>query len=316
MHIPDGFLDPKTSLATAAIALAGVSYSLVRLRKTLSARQVPMIGLAAAFIFAAQMLNFPVMGGTSGHLIGAALAAVLFGVHGAVLVMTAVLLLQCFLFADGGVTALGANILNMGIVAVYVGYFMYSLVQKITGESLRNRLLATGLAAWCSTVAGAFFCSGQLAFSGSAPAGLVFPAMTTIHILIGVGECVITTLVVYSLSKTRPELFAASKETTHSAAEWSFVGYGIAVSLGLAVFLAPLASASPDGLERVAGLLGFEQLAHETPLVASPLPDYAIPGLTSPIAATILAGVIGLLATFAVAFLLARSLAARAPDRL
>ena len=145
----------------------GVGAALRSVRRAASARRVPLIGLAAAFVFAAQMLNFPVAGGTSGHLIGAVLVAVLLGPSAAVLAITAVLVVQCFMFADGGVTALGANVFNMAIVAPGVGYALYALVRRAAGDSLRARLLAIAFAAWCSTVVAAIVCAGQLALSGT-----------------------------------------------------------------------------------------------------------------------------------------------------
>lgn len=128
---------------------------------------MPLIGLAAAFVFAAQMLNFPVAGGTSGHLIGGVLAAVLLGPSAAVVVLSSVLILQCLLFVDGGLTALGANIFSMALVAPVIGYGVYFVVRRAGGEGLRGRLLATGFAAWCSTVAASVVCAGELAASGT-----------------------------------------------------------------------------------------------------------------------------------------------------
>src|SRR5512147_218372 len=131
MHIPDGFLDAKTALATGALAAAGLGLALRDARRSLPPRKVPLMGLSAAFIFAAQMLNFPVAGGTSGHLVGAVLASVLLGPSAAIVVMTAVLLIQCLLFADGGLLALGANLFNMAIVAVLGGHAVYRAVRRV-----------------------------------------------------------------------------------------------------------------------------------------------------------------------------------------
>src|SRR5512142_1314369 len=188
MHLPDGILDARTSLLCTGAAAAGVGIALREVRAALEPRRMPMIGLAAAFVFAAQMLNFPVAGGTSGHLIGAVLAAVLLGPSAAIVVMSAVVILQCFMFTDGGLTALGANLFNMALLAPVVGYAIYSLIRRIAGDSLRSRLLATAFASWCSTVAAAIACAGELAMSGTAAWAAAFPAMTAVHMLIGIGE--------------------------------------------------------------------------------------------------------------------------------
>jgi cobalt/nickel transport system permease protein len=308
MHIPDGFLNAKTAAATAVISMVGVGIAVRQIRRTFPPNRVPMIGLAAAFIFAAQMLNFPVAGGTSGHLIGAVLAAVMLGPHAAILVMTSVLILQCLLFADGGVTALGANVFNMGILAPIVGYGIYQMVLRAVGDSLRSRLLATAFAAWCSTVAASIACAGQLALSGTVAWQIAFPAMTNIHMLIGIGEGLITTLVVLAIAKSRPELLSQATQPNLGFKGKELIGYGLLISAGLAVFIAPFASSWPDGLERVAGRLGFEGKAAQQPLIPSPLPDYSIPGLHSAVASTVLTGVIGLIAAFCLAYLLARKL--------
>jgi cobalt/nickel transport system permease protein len=316
MHIPDGFLDAKTAAASAGLAAVGVGVALRSVRRAASARRVPLIGLAAAFVFAAQMLNFPVAGGTSGHLIGAVLVAVLLGPSAAVLAMTAVLVVQCFMFADGGVTALGANVFNMAIVAPGVGYAIYALVRRAAGDSLRSRLLATAFAAWCSTVVAAIVCAGQLALSGTVAWSVAFPAMAGIHMLIGVGEAVITTLVVAAVARARPELLAAGRESPAPSRYAALTVYGLLVSLGLAIFVAPFASGWPDGLERVAAMLGFGRKA--VPVLAAPLPDYMIPGIKSAVSSTVVAGVVGTLVAFVLAYLLARALTPRvgaAPGR-
>jgi cobalt/nickel transport system permease protein len=305
MHIPDGFLDAKTAIATAAISSIGVGIAIRQFHRTFPKHRVPMIGLAAAFIFAAQMLNFPVVGGTSGHLIGAVLAAVLLGPHAAVIVMTSVLLLQCLLFADGGVTALGANIFNMAIIATGIGYGIYWSVRRILGTSLRVRLLATGFAAWCSTVAASIACAGQLAASGTVDWRVAFPAMTNIHLLIGIGEALITTLVVAALAKMRPDLLSETARPNLKPRSRDLIGYGLLVCAGMALFIAPFVSSWPDGLERVAATLGFENMAATQPLLSSPLPGYTIPGLQSAVASTVLAGIIGLVGAFGLAYLLA-----------
>jgi cobalt/nickel transport system permease protein len=252
------------------------------------------------------MLNVPVAGGTSGHLIGGVLAAVLLGPGAAVVVITAVLILQCLMFADGGLTALGANIFNMGIVAPGIGYGAYRLLCRAAGESLRARLFATAFAAWVSTVAAAIACAGELALSGTVAWGVAFPAMAGVHVLIGLGEALITALVVAAVARTRPDLVAA--EAGRERSYGGMVAYGLLISVGLAVFVGPFACGWPDGLEKVAATLGFEHRAAGKSLVAAPLPDYAVPGIPSRVLSTVIAGAAGTLVAFVLAFLLARFL--------
>ncbi len=310
MHIPDGFLTPSLALTTGAASAVGLGYALYRARRSFPERATPLLGLAAAFVFAAQMLNFPVAGGTSGHLIGGLMVAVLLGPVAAVVVMSAVLLLQCFLFADGGVTALGANIFNMAMVAPLVGYAVYRSVHRLF-PGLRGRLLATAFAAWVSTVVASLACAGELALSGIVPARLVFPAMAGVHALIGIGEAIITTLVVAAVLRVRPDLFDLEAEHARAPRGGDIVVYGLLVSLGLAVFVAPFASSWPDGLEKVAEKLGFQVHAAQTPFIDAPLPDYDIPGLHAGTFGTIVAGVVGTCLAFAASYVLARALTPR-----
>jgi cobalt/nickel transport system permease protein len=312
MHIPDGFLDAKTAAATAVLSAAGLGVALRQARKTLLPRRVPLMGLAAAFVFAAQMLNFPVLGGTSGHLVGATLAAVLLGPGAAVIVLAAVLLVQCFLFSDGGVTALGANMFNMAIVGAVTGYAVYRGVRRLFA-GLRGTVLAAAFAAWCSTVLAAVSCAGQLALSGTLPWAVAFPAMANVHMLIGLGEGAITGLVITAIARVRPELVESRRGGTRPAMageRWGeLVVYGTLVALGLALFVAPFACPWPDGLEKVAQVFGFaERAASRHGGMPAPLPDYRIPGIGSASVATALAGAIGTVVVFALAFLLARVL--------
>jgi len=305
MHIPDGFIDLQTAAVTAVLAGVGIAIALRDVRRRLPSRRVPLIGLAAAFVFAAQMLNFPVAAGTSGHLIGAALVCVLLGPAAAVIVMTTVLVLQCLMFADGGVTALGANILNLGVIAPTVGYAVYTAVRRIGPRGLRTLLLAAGFAAWCSTLAAALACAVQLAASGTVPLNLALPAMSGVHMLIGLGEAVITMLVVAVIARARPELIDGidSGPMSHRA----LLAFGGLATLALLVFVAPVASSLPDGLDWVAGRLDFAQRA--TTLQSAPLDGYSLEmAVATPAVATVLAGLIGAAIAFAIAWLVARAL--------
>jgi cobalt/nickel transport system permease protein len=311
MHIPDGFLDAKTAAVSAALSVAGVGVALRQARKTLPARRVPLMGLAAAFVFAAQMLNFPVVGGTSGHLIGATMTAVLLGPSAAVVVLTAVLLVQCFLFNDGGVTALGANVFNMAIVGSLSGYAVYRSVRRLF-PGLRGTVLAAAFAAWCSTVLAAVSCAGQLVFSGTLRWSVAFPAMANVHMLIGIGEGSITALVITAIARTRPELVEAGAVPRVSERWGELAVYGALIALGLALFVAPFACPWPDGLDKVAEAFGFAQRsASRQGGTPAPLAGYRIPGIGSATAATALAGAIGTIVVFGLAFALARVLVPR-----
>lgn len=306
MHLPDGFLDARTALLSTGVATAGVGIALRQARAALQPRQMPLLGLSAAFVFAAQMLNFPVAAGISGHLLGGVLISVLLGPSAAVLVITCVLLVQCLMFADGGLMALGANVFNMGIVNVCGGYLVFRLVKRwLRMEETRATVLAAAFAAWFGTVAAAVSCAGQLALSKTVPWSLAFPAIANVHMLIGVGEGLATALVTLAVLRARPELIDGVRETG-CGARWGFAGYGLLVSVGLAVFVAPFACPWPDGLESVAKALGFDHQAARS--LESPLADYRLPWLGSATTATAVAGVIGTLLAFLAAYALARVL--------
>jgi cobalt/nickel transport system permease protein len=307
MHIPDGFLDAKTAVATVGLSVIGVGVAFRNVRHQLPRRKVPLLGLGAAFVFAAQMLNFPVAGGTSGHLVGGVLMAVLLGPGAALIVLTAVLMVQCFMFADGGVTALGANIFNMGMIGGVGGYAIYRCVSGIF-PGMRGRIMAAAFAAWCSTVGAAVVCAGELAVSGTAAWSVAFPAMTSVHMVIGIGEALITSVVLVAIARANPTLLEPQTSQPEKPGYVHAVIFGLLVSCGLALFVAPFACRWPDGLEEVARTLGFEHHMSTQPLVHSPLSNYQLPGISSATVATSLAGVIGTAIAFVLAFLLARAL--------
>ena len=307
MHLPDGFLDTKTALLCTGASAAGVGIALRQVRICLEPRQKPLLGLAAAFVFAAQMLNFPIVGGTSAHLVGGVLTAVLLGPSAAILVVTCVLIVQCFMFADGGVTALGANVFNMGIVSVCTGYFVFRLVKLVVPmEERRSTVFAAAFAAWFGTVLASIACAGELALSKTAPWGLAFPAMAYVHMLIGVGEGLATGLIVLVVLRARPRVVGISREEGPGV-RVSFAAYGLLVALGLAVFVAPFACTWPDGLDTVARFLGFDSKASSGALSA-PLADYRLPFIGSTTLATAVAGAIGTVLAFVAAYALARVL--------
>ena len=203
MHIPDGFLTTEVALACAVPAAVAVGVGLRRANVDLDERRVPLLGVTAAFVFAAQMLNFPVAGGTSGHFLGAALAAILLGPWLACLTLAVVLGVQAFVFADGGLTALGANIFNMGVLgALVVGGVMH-VARKISPKAL---LPIAAVGAWLAVMVGAAATAIELAISGTVPLGTVLPAMLGTHALIAAGEAVITVAAVSAVLTTRPDL--------------------------------------------------------------------------------------------------------------
>jgi len=206
MHIPDGFLTPEVAAICAVPAIGAVGYGLRRASVELDERRVPLLGVIAAFVFAAQMLNFPVAGGTSGHFLGAALAAILLGPWLAAVVLSVVLVVQAFVFADGGITALGANVLNMGVVGGLVVGGMMLGARRVLPKTRTATLVVAGAGAWLAVVGGAVACAFELAISGTVPLGTVLPAMLGVHVLIGAGEAVITVAAVSAVLSTRPDV--------------------------------------------------------------------------------------------------------------
>ncbi len=213
VHIPDGFISTPVAVGGIAIAAGTVAYAVKATNRRLGEKQVPLMGVLAAFIFAAQMLNFPVAGGTSGHFMGAALAAILLGPWAGLLIMTCVLLVQCLVFQDGGLLALGANIINMGIVGCFLGYYIYrGFTALVRGK--KTALIGGGIAGWASIVVAAIFCAMELGISSTVPLYVALPAMGGIHALIGIGEGLITAAVLALVMATRPDLMKLEPQKT------------------------------------------------------------------------------------------------------
>ena len=208
LHIPDGFIDGSTSVAAGLIAVALVAYSLRMTARTLDEREVPIVGLVAAFVFAVQMLNFPVANGTSGHLLGGVLAAVLVGPYAGALAVTVVLVVQALLFADGGLSALGLNVLNMALVGAYAGYGVFVVVRRLLGRRRASVVPAAGIAAGCAPVLAAVMFVVEYAIGGNdvVSVGAVLGSMVGVHVLIGIGEGIITALAVGAVMAARPDL--------------------------------------------------------------------------------------------------------------
>ncbi len=285
LHIPDGFLTLGVAIPFWILTILFVGIAVRKTREQFVERQIPLMGVMAAFIFAAQMLNFPVAGGTSGHLLGGALAAIVLGPWAGILVMTTVIGVQALFFQDGGLIVMGANIFNMGILTALIGY---GLFRGARGRSRGVMLAAAGVGAWLSVIGGALITAFQLWLSGTSALRVVFPAMLSIHMLIGIGEALITVAALTFIWQTRPDLI----EETEPKGGRGWVLGGLLASIAVA-FIAPLASAFPDGLERVAIDFGFMDAGQEAPYAI--FPDYTLPFLGESSLSTILAGVIGVL---------------------
>jgi cobalt/nickel transport system permease protein len=325
MHIPDAVLDPTVAAATGGLAVAGMLVGLRRLERQLGERTTVLMGTMSAFVFAAQMVNFPVGPlPISGHLLGGVLSAVMLGPWAGAVVIGAVLIVQCLLFGDGGLTALGANFVNMGLIGAVGGYAIYAPIRRAIGGR-PGVLMAGMIAAWFSVLLASGAFAVELSVSGSGRwAGFfqVLSWMALVHAAIGLGEAVITGLVLRFVLLTRPDLVYQAEliDTKDLPADARARGLrwgqtaaaGLAIALGVAVFLAPFASEYDDGLEYVGARLGF--LKEEAPaLVRAPIPDYKLPlfGPGHVKVATALAGLVGTLVVFGVGVGLTRIFARR-----
>lgn len=306
LHIPDGFLSVPVALVGWGLMIALVSLALRQTRDQLGERQIPLMGILAAFIFAAQMINFPVAGGTSGHLLGGTLAAILLGPWAAVLVMTCVVTVQALLFQDGGLLALGFNTFNMGILTAFFGYVLFDTIRRIAISNRKLRTAAAMIGAWAAVEAAALATALQLAISDTSPLSLALPAMLGVHALIGIGEALITAGALAFIQQTRPDLLGdpVHAHATGGARGSRWVAAGLAVALAITLF-SPLAASSPDGLERVAEDQEFSERAQDAPFPI--LPDYTIPGIDNETMTTILAGVVGVLMVAGVGYGVARA---------
>lgn len=300
LHIPDGFLTIFVSLLfwLATVMMVGVAIS--KTNHTLGEKQIPLMGIMAAFIFAAQMINFPVAGGTSGHFLGGALASIVLGPWAGILVMTSVVGVQALLFQDGGLLVMGANIFNMGILTAVIGFGLYRLVIK---QTRGVRLAVAGIGSWIATMAAALITSLQLWLSNTTRLEIVVPAMLGVHALIGIGEALITVAALSFIERTRPDLMDERQSSPGGGQGWIIAG--LAFSL-FAIFISPLASSNPDGLERVANDLGFLDAGQSSPY--NLFQDYTIPFLGETSTSTFIAGVVGLVVVFGLLMLIGRNL--------
>ncbi|WKV73580.1 energy-coupling factor ABC transporter permease [Streptomyces sp. PCS3-D2] len=320
MHVPDGFVNAPVSVAAGVAAATAVAVSLRGARRELDERTAPLAGLVAAFIFAVQMLNFPVAAGTSGHLLGGALAAILVGPYTGVLCVSVVLLMQGILFADGGLTALGVNITVMGVVTVVTAHLVFRGLLRLLPPGRRSVTVAGFAAALLSVPAAAAAFTAVYAVGGTTdvPLGKVLTAMVGVHVLIGIGEALITAATVGAVIAVRPDLVhgarglaaplklrvdgalvdapAGPAPTAAVAAAGSAKkvwATGLVTALVLAGFVSFYASASPDGLEKVAADQGIDQKVEEHAAAGSPLADYSVKDVDDARLSGGLAGVIG-----------------------
>ncbi|MEW2076954.1 energy-coupling factor ABC transporter permease [Streptomyces sp. NPDC013433] len=320
MHAPDGFINAPVSAAAGLVAAGAIAVSLRGARRELDERTAPLAGLVAAFIFAVQMLNFPVAAGTSGHLLGGALAAILVGPYTGVLCVSVVLLMQAVLFADGGLTALGVNITTMAITTTIVAYALFRGLVKVLPRTRRSATAASFVAALVSVPASAVVFTLLYAIGGTTDVSLgkVVTAMVGVHVLIGIGEAVITALTVGAVIAVRPDLVHGARGLRQQlklrvngelvdapdtlAAEPELVAArsprkvwitGLVTSLVLAGFVSFYASANPDGLEKVATDHGMDEKAEEHAIADSPLADYGVEDVDDARLSGGLAGVIG-----------------------
>ncbi|HEU4319498.1 MAG TPA: energy-coupling factor ABC transporter permease [Acidimicrobiia bacterium] len=310
MHAPDGFLDTGTAIVTGLISIVVIGFALRQSRQQLKDKAIPLAGITAAFIFAAQMFNFPVAAGTTGHLIGGALAAILLGPSVGAIVVTIVVVVQALVFADGGITALGYNVLNMAIIPAYGGYAVFRLARRILPENTGGVVGATGIAAWASVVMSSIAFSLEWLFGATAPVAFdtVFASMVGVHSLIGVGEAVISALAVAAVLASRPDLVygAADLEPAQIAeskvATRAFVIGGALVALVFAAVVSQFAVDDPDGLERVAEDTGFIESAEDRSLADFIFADYATAGISNETLSLAIAGIVGTVVTLLVAY--------------
>jgi len=269
MHIPDGFIrDPLVWGGCGLLSAFVLGLAIRHTQEELSERATLLPAMTGAFLFAAQMFNFPVAGGTSGHLLGGVLACMLLGGWSGILVTAFVLIVQCLLFQDGGITALGANILNMAVVGGGLGFSLYSVGARLT-QAPKLRLMLLGVAAFLSVMLSATLAALEIGLSGVVPLATALSAMWLVHLPIALAEGVITASVVSALHRLRPELLQGFDQKAIPPQVWLTGGAVIAT---IALLALGFASSHPDGLERVAETLGFSSRAFAA--LPAPFPDY------------------------------------------
>jgi cobalt/nickel transport system permease protein len=323
VHAPDGFLDVGTAVATGAVSAGTIGVAVRRSRDQLADTQVPLAGISAAFIFAAQMVNFPVAGGTSGHLLGGALAAILLGPAVGSVAVGVVVLVQALIFADGGLTALGYNVLNMAIVTSFGGYAIFRGLLRLLPRTGTTVVFASGIAAGLSVVLSSAAFSLEWLFGATFPVPFdtVFGAMVGAHLLIGVGEAVITGTAIGAVLAARPDLVHGAHDLDRAALrDRRPIGLrevamaGLFAALLIATVASQFAVSTPDGLERVAADTGFAAAAGEHAVASGLFADYATAGLGNETVSLAVAGASGVAITLLVGSGLFAAVRGRRPD--
>ena len=290
MHVPDGFMNVTMSAATGVISF-GTLWAYIRSAKDLIADKfIALTGMMSALIFVLQMINFPVAAGTSGHLLGGALAVIVLGPRLGLICLSVVVIIQSLLFADGGLSALGVNVLNMAIVTSATSWFIVKYWIKFIGKNKTSIVTVSVLAGILSVVFSSIAFTIQYAIGGtiSIPVGTVLVAMVSTHLIIGLGEGIITALIITLLMRVRPDLVYAYDRSDENTTKVSFYGLFIILILLLSL-ITPFASSSPDGLESVAEEFGFTQ----TEGVVLLLDDYGINAINNNFLSTILSAILG-----------------------
>jgi cobalt/nickel transport system permease protein len=310
MHAPDGFLGVGVAVVTGIMSIVVIGFALRQSREQLKDKAIPLAGITAAFIFAAQMFNFPVAAGTTGHLLGGALAAVLLGPSVGAIVVTIVVVVQALVFADGGITALGYNVLNMAIIPAYGGYAVFRIFRRWLPQTSGGVIGSTGLAAWASVVMASIAFSIEWLFGATAPVSFddVFAAMVGVHALIGIGEGIISALAVGAVLASRPDLAYGATDLERAQLAESkvgvrtFVSAGVLVALVFAAVVSQFAADDPDGLERVAEDTGIIASGQDHSLADFIFADYATAGIDNQTLSLAIAGIVGTIVTLLVAY--------------
>lgn len=320
MHIQDGVLSPVVCAATGAISLGAVGYSVHRLKQSVGDRTIPLTGMMAALVFAGQMVNFPIGAPVSGHLLGGVLAATVVGPWAGCVAMTLVLFVQWAMFSDGGLFALGANVLHMAVIGSWGGHAVRLFVQRLVGDSHKGIVIGSVVAAWMSVMAAAaLFC---FEFRLSWPPSEIdfskmFALMVSFHSLIGLGEALITGVAISFVLNQRPELLDSALNTgARATAITRTLVAGLVIALAVGAFLSPFASPHDDGLEAALSKLGIEDfnLTGRVPGLVEDYDKVPVPIAAWQSIAVSFAGIGGTLAVFGLAWLLGKALPAAPPQ--
>lgn len=312
MHIPDGFIDAPVCIAGGVIAAGGIAVCLRGARHQLDEKTAPLAGLVAVFVFAMQMINFPVAAGTSGHLLGGALAVILVGPYAGALAVSVVIIVQALIFADGGLSALGLNVINMGLIPAIVAWVVFRWLTRVAGASKPMVIGSAFVAGFVTVPASAIAFTLEYAIGGTGTFDVrtVLTAMVSVHVLIGIGEGLITALTVVAVAAIRPDLvyglrgrivLDGAKASGKRAAAW-LISVGVLLSLFIAGVVSFYASSSPDGLERVATDQGFIDSAQSSATSGSALAEYGVAGVQDERLSVGIAGVIGVLIVLVLSF--------------